>query len=105
MRAHAVLFSSLVLAASAILAQAPSPGVGRAAFERTCARCHGADGGGGEMGPGITARIPFRTDEQLATLVREGLPANGMPAFRFRSEERRVGKEGRSRRSTCHEKK
>ena len=26
---------------------------GRAAFESRCARCHGADGNGGEMGPPI----------------------------------------------------
>jgi alcohol dehydrogenase (cytochrome c) len=72
-----------------VLAQAPRPDVGRAAFERTCARCHGADGQGGEMGPGITTRIPLLTDQELATLVRDGLPAKGMPAFRFADAELR----------------
>src|SRR5258708_13337372 len=72
-----------------MLAQAPLPNVGRAAFARTCARCHGADGQGGETGPGITTRIPLQTDQELATLVREGLPASGMPPFRFADAELR----------------
>jgi len=38
------------------------------------------DGQGGEMGPAITTRIPLRTDQELMTLVRDGLPAKGMPA-------------------------
>jgi alcohol dehydrogenase (cytochrome c) len=52
---------------------------GRKAFESRCARCHGADGNGGEMGPPITLRLTTRDDQQLATLIRDGLPARGMP--------------------------
>jgi alcohol dehydrogenase (cytochrome c) len=66
----------LVLAASA-QAQAPDPG--RAAFESRCARCHGGDGNGGEMGPAIAVRLPAIDDQQLTKLVREGVPAKGMP--------------------------
>ena len=51
----------------------------RVAYDRFCARCHGGDGRGGQMGPGIVARLSGRTDLELATLVREGLPARGMP--------------------------
>ena len=52
---------------------------GRAAFEGRCARCHGADGNGGEMGPPIALRITPLDDEQLAKTIRDGLPAKGMP--------------------------
>ncbi len=52
---------------------------GRAAFESRCARCHGADGNGGEMGPPIAMRITPLEDEQLAKTIRDGLPAKGMP--------------------------
>ena len=58
-------------------AQAPDPG--RAAFESRCARCHGGDGNGGEMGPPIAMRLPGLDDQQLAKLIHDGLPARGMP--------------------------
>ncbi len=92
MRAPVMLFLVLVSVTGLMRAQAPRPdavGMGRAAFERTCARCHGADGQGGEMGPGITTRMALRTDQELATLVRDGLPAKGMPAFQFADAELR----------------
>jgi alcohol dehydrogenase (cytochrome c) len=59
------------------LAQDADPG--RVLFEKTCARCHGSDGNGGELGPAIGRRLAQRNDPQLATLIREGLPAQGMP--------------------------
>jgi alcohol dehydrogenase (cytochrome c) len=89
MRAAVTLFLVLVSVTSVMLAQTPRPNAGRAVFERTCARCHGADGRGGEMGPGITTRIRLRTDQELATLVRAGLPAKGMPGFQFTDAELR----------------
>jgi alcohol dehydrogenase (cytochrome c) len=52
---------------------------GRKVFESRCARCHGADGNGGEMGPPITFRLTARNDQQLAALIHDGLPARGMP--------------------------
>ena len=57
--------------------QALAANEGRAAFERTCARCHGADGQGGEMGPGITTRIPLQTDEELAHARSRRPPGEG----------------------------
>jgi alcohol dehydrogenase (cytochrome c) len=57
--------------------QAADPG--RQVFEIRCARCHGADGNGGEMGPAIVERLGGRDDEQLAKLIRDGLPPRGMP--------------------------
>jgi alcohol dehydrogenase (cytochrome c) len=54
---------------------------GRQVFVSRCAGCHGSDGNGGELGPAITTRVPSRTDDDLATLFKQGLPAAGMPAF------------------------
>jgi len=68
----------LTLAGSAA---AQSPEAGRRHFDNFCARCHGGDGNGGELGPGIVTRLAARDDEGLAALVREGLPAAGMPGF------------------------
>jgi alcohol dehydrogenase (cytochrome c) len=76
-----LILVGFVAAAAPLLAQgvSPAPDAGKTQFERTCARCHGADGQGGEMGPGIVARVALRTDAELATLIRDGLPAKGMP--------------------------
>src|SRR5689334_13655290 len=52
---------------------------GRKVFESRCARCHGADGNGGEMGPPIVTRLPARDDEQLTAFIHAGSPARGMP--------------------------
>jgi alcohol dehydrogenase (cytochrome c) len=90
MRASVIPFLVLVALTSGLRRQAPAPGVGRAAFQRTCARCHGADGMGGEMGPGITTRIPLQTDQELSALVRDGLPAKGMPPSRLDEAELRA---------------
>jgi alcohol dehydrogenase (cytochrome c) len=77
MRIVSLMAICVMAAIGTLLAQTASPG--RASFERLCARCHGADGRGGEMGPGIVSRLVLRTDEELSALVRGGLPAKGMP--------------------------
>jgi alcohol dehydrogenase (cytochrome c) len=71
--------TTAAVAARTVQGASGEAGSGRAAFERSCARCHGADGRGGEMGPGIVSRLSVKTDEELAALVRGGLPARGMP--------------------------
>jgi alcohol dehydrogenase (cytochrome c) len=76
----AILAFCLLLPTSVALA-AQTPDSGRHAFVRRCAGCHGTDGNGGELGPAIVARVPSRTDEDLTSLFRQGLPASGMPAF------------------------
>ena len=48
-------------------------------YENLCAHCHGTDGHGGELGPAIVERLTLRSDAQLATLIRDGLPGAGMP--------------------------
>ena len=73
----AVVFSSVLSPA----ATAQTAGGGREAFAARCAGCHGTDGNGGELGPAITNRVPSRTDEELTTVLRQGLPTSGMPAF------------------------
>src|SRR6476659_4974476 len=67
--------------APASIAWAQSPDSGRQVFVSRCAGCHGSDGNGGELGPAIAARVPSRTDDDLTSLFRQGLPAAGMPAF------------------------
>lgn len=64
---------------AAALAFGQDADAGRTAFNNTCARCHGADGNGGEMGPPIPARLAGKDDQQLITLIRNGLPTRGMP--------------------------
>ncbi len=54
---------------------------GRLVYSSRCAGCHGSNGGGGELGPSIVMRVPARTDEELTTVIQQGLPTAGMPAF------------------------
>ena len=58
-------------------------------FAAHCAHCHGADGKGGERGPDIisTQRARRRTAGELTELIRNGIPTNGMPAFRLPERE------------------
>jgi alcohol dehydrogenase (cytochrome c) len=61
-----------------VLAQ-QAAGPGRRSFETRCARCHAADGNGGDMGPSIVQRLAPLTNPQLTALIREGRPQRGMP--------------------------
>lgn len=69
------------------IAFAQTPETGRKQFESHCAACHGGDGNGGELGPGIVQRAANRSDQELAALIRGGVPAAGMPAFKVTAEE------------------
>ena len=64
---------------------APAPGTpqaaGRQIFLTRCASCHGTTGNGGEFAPGITTRIPLRSNDDLIRILHGGLPSSGMPAF------------------------
>jgi alcohol dehydrogenase (cytochrome c) len=75
----AILVVCALASGSILLAQSTEGG--RQSFVSRCAGCHGSDGNGGELGPGITTRVPARTDDDLKTLFRQGLPTAGMPAF------------------------
>jgi alcohol dehydrogenase (cytochrome c) len=63
------------------IVQAQKPEAGRDGFENRCAKCHGGDGNGGELGPNIVLRTPFLDDKELSALIRTGIPGAGMPAF------------------------
>ena len=78
MRHTAFLLATLLAAASAA---AQTPDAGRQVFAARCAGCHGTEGNGGELGPGIATRVPTRTDQELTTLFRQGLTSSGMPSF------------------------
>jgi len=75
--------AALVLASGFLLAGPPAAAQslegGRKTFEMRCARCHGADGGGGEMGPPIGLKLSSLTDVELAKLIHDGRPLQGMP--------------------------
>jgi len=62
----------ILFIAFAGLALAQDVDPGRLTFESRCARCHGGDGSGGEMGPDIRFRLIARTDAQLAKLIHDG---------------------------------
>jgi alcohol dehydrogenase (cytochrome c) len=80
----ALTLASALLMASTVAAQ--STDAGQQVFVSRCAGCHGTDGNGGELGPDIATRVPSRTDQDLSTVVRQGLTAAGMPAFANLSE-------------------
>ncbi|MGH9592004.1 MAG: c-type cytochrome, partial [Bryobacteraceae bacterium] len=56
---------------------------GRKRFQVRCGPCHGADGMGGERAPGIgrVDRDRLQTDAAVRTLIHNGIPESGMPAF------------------------
>ena len=68
-----------VLCSASLFAQAATTPTGRMLYESRCARCHGADGKGGDRGPAITTRLGAHDDTEIAALVRTGLPGRGMP--------------------------
>jgi alcohol dehydrogenase (cytochrome c) len=70
---------AFLVSAGIALAQAPE---GRSSFQTRCAACHGTDANGGEHAPSILARLQAQSETELATVVREGVPAKGMPGFR-----------------------
>jgi PQQ-dependent dehydrogenase (methanol/ethanol family) len=54
----------------------------RQLFEKHCAVCHG-DGRGTERGPNLAnnRRVRAQSLDQLKAVIRDGVPARGMPAF------------------------
>ncbi len=57
---------------------------GHQLFSSTCAACHGLDGRGGEHAPNIAtdASIQRLSDNVITQIVKNGIPAGGMPAFK-----------------------
>lgn len=55
---------------------------GQRTFRTQCAACHGLDGRGGEHAPSIVQdQVKSLSDEDLARIVRGGIPLKGMPEF------------------------
>jgi putative heme-binding domain-containing protein len=56
---------------------------GGRAFNSTCAGCHGLDGRGSDKGANIAASARLRrlSDSQVSSIISNGIPGTGMPAF------------------------
>ena len=80
-------FILLGLVALAPAAWGQVPAAGKQIFDTRCARCHGADGTGGELGPSIVGGIASRQNPDLAAFLNTGSPGRGMPAFALPEEE------------------
>jgi putative heme-binding domain-containing protein len=61
---------------------------GRKAYNSSCAGCHGLDGSGSDKAVNISggAKVRQLSDSQLASIISNGVPGTGMPAFRNLSE-------------------
>ncbi|HEY4281613.1 MAG TPA: c-type cytochrome [Chthoniobacterales bacterium] len=61
-----------------------TPSAGQRTFASTCAGCHGLDGRGSEKAPNIVgnAKVERLSDSQISSLISNGIPGTGMPAFR-----------------------
>src|SRR2546426_688973 len=80
----AVVFVALL----ASVASGQNVETGKKQFEARCAGCHGADGAGGERGPGIVDIRPGRRRSQnLREIINNGIPDAGMPPFKLSDSE------------------
>jgi putative heme-binding domain-containing protein len=65
-----------------------TPAPGQRAFNSNCAGCHGLDGRGSDKGPNIASvnvrRLP---DARVSSIISDGIPGTGMPAFHSLSEQ------------------
>lgn len=84
---HVRYFLGLSLAIAAASGQQTSPSPGAAAYQSRCVLCHGGDGSGSDRAPAILDYIRASPPEQIATLVRNGVPNKGMPAFEMPESE------------------
>jgi cytochrome c oxidase cbb3-type subunit III len=75
-----VLYSKCLAAQSPAIAASDA---GPKTFASTCATCHGLDGKGGEHAPNIATepRLQRAPDAAILKIIRNGIPAAGMPAF------------------------
>jgi len=82
MKKRCFLALCLIFFAVSGKAQQP-PDDGKRQFETRCAGCHGADGAGGEFGPGIVdvRRSGGGSNRDLLDIIANGIRDSGMPAF------------------------
>jgi cytochrome c oxidase cbb3-type subunit 3 len=64
------------------------PAAGRSTFNSLCAACHGLDGTGSDKAVNISGsdRVRHLSDAQLSSIISNGMPETGMPAFRRLNE-------------------
>lgn len=77
----AIIVSLPIVRVASGQASSPNSDEGKQTFLTRCASCHGTTGNGGEFAPGITTRVPLRTDDDLIRILHHGLSGSGMPAF------------------------
>jgi len=67
----------------------PKPSDGAKLFAQICAGCHGADAHGTNQGPALAGNraLRRRSVPQLRDLIRNGIPAAGMPSFDLRTDQ------------------
>lgn len=70
-----------ILLCGAMLLPAQSPD-GRTVYQTRCSGCHGTDGNGGEHAPTILPTLAAKNDDEVTTIIREGVPRKGMPGFK-----------------------
>lgn len=82
-RSMSFFIAGLILALSCA-AQLKSQPAGQQLFASMCAGCHGLDARGGEHAPNIATSpdVERMSDSELLQVVRNGMPAAGMPGFR-----------------------
>ena len=83
----AVVFGLVGLFVARREAWGQAPANGKQVFDSRCARCHGPEGGGGELGPSIVRGIGARSVAELSTFIITGAPGRGMPAFPLADDE------------------
>jgi cytochrome c oxidase cbb3-type subunit III len=56
---------------------------GQHTFNSTCAGCHGLDGRGSDKAANIAGSVKVRhlSDAQISSIISDGVPGTGMPAF------------------------
>jgi cytochrome c oxidase cbb3-type subunit III len=61
---------------------------GRTTYNSSCAGCHGLDGSGSDKAVNISTSAKMRhlSEAQLASIISNGVPGTGMPAFHNLSE-------------------
>jgi cytochrome c oxidase cbb3-type subunit 3 len=80
--------------ASAVFAGGPSQAqqAGQMLYQSHCAGCHGLDGRGGEHAPNIATvqKLQQLPEADLLRIIRDGVPAAGMPAFGSRLDKEQL---------------
>lgn len=110
MKAVFPLLILLVVAAPALAQPAPAPNPylgdqqavqdGKGVYDRVCTACHGPNGTAGERAPAIvlanagSALRGQRSIAEIETIVRNGIPGTGMPAWGARLSDQEILKLG-----------